>query len=163
MFPTTRLHVPLGDTRETLSAIKSLRKSVDSVRHLLGPDAEIYPLSADYVYFEQFINARRDHLVRIGSAVLAIAFVVFCFMNIWTAVTVVFAMLSISVMTFAALYTLGLNAISSILLVSVIGLADEYVCHVGDVATCRNKRHHHVASTYPSYLLHINNIPSWYW
>lgn len=49
-----------------------------------------------------------------------------------SAVAVVFAMLSISVMTFAAMWALGLklNAISSILLVSVIGLADEYVCHV---------------------------------
>jgi hypothetical protein len=35
----------------------------------------------DYVYFEQFTTARRDHLVRIGSAVLAIGVVVFCFMN----------------------------------------------------------------------------------
>ena len=44
-------------------------------------------------------------------------------MNAATAAAVVFAMLSISVMTFAAVWALGLklNAISSILLVSVIG------------------------------------------
>jgi hypothetical protein len=68
------LHVPLGGTRETLAAIKSARRSVDPARFqsLLGPDVEIYPQSVDYVYFEQFLSARREHLVRIGAAVLAI-------------------------------------------------------------------------------------------
>jgi len=81
--PTSRLHVPLGNTRETLAAIKSARTSVnpDRFRRHLGPDVEIYPQSMDYVYFEQFTTARRDHLMRIGSAVLAIGVVVFCFMN----------------------------------------------------------------------------------
>lgn len=128
-YPPRWLHVPLGGTRETLAAMKSVRRSVDPARfrHLLGPDLEIYPQSVDYVYFEQFLSARRDHLARIGSAILAIGVVVFCFMNAATAAAVVFAMLSISVMTFAAVWAMGLklNSISSILLISVIGLADE--------------------------------------
>ena len=128
------LHVPLQGTGDTVAAIKSARVSVrpDALRSMLGENVEIFPISAEYVYYEQFMTARRDHFVRIGSAVLAIGVVVFAFMNATTAAVVVSAMLSISVMTFAALWALGLklNAVSSVLLVSVIGLADEYICHV---------------------------------
>ena len=125
-------HVPLRDSREYVAAIRSTRDTVASAIGALGPNARAFPISAEYVYYEQFLTQRREHLVRMVAAVVAVVLVVFVAMNAAVAAFVGVAMASIAVMTFAALKPLGLrlNAVSSILLVAVVGLADEYVCHV---------------------------------
>ena len=125
-------HVPLRDSREYVAAIRSTRDTVASAVGALGPNARAFPISAEYVYHEQFLTQRREHLVRMVAAVVAVVLAVFVAMNAAVAAFVGVAMASIAVMTFAALKPLGLrlNAVSSILLVAVVGLADEYVCHV---------------------------------
>ena len=125
-------HVPLRDSREYVAAIRSTRDTVASAVGALGPNARAFPISAEYVYYEQFLTQRREHLVRMVAAVVAVVVVVFVAMDAAVAAFVGVAMASIAVMTFAALKPLGLrlNAVSSILLVAVVGLADEYVCHV---------------------------------
>jgi Niemann-Pick C1 protein len=153
------LHRPLRDSAETVDAMVSLRKAVDpeaiarAVAAMNAPtmnaptlnaaidpananaaaiEVDAYPISADYVYHEQFINQRRDHLTRVLAAIAAVGVIVFFAMNFYTAAIVVLALASVAATTFASTRALGLklNAVSSVLLVAIIGLADEYVCHI---------------------------------
>ncbi|CAH0726981.1 unnamed protein product, partial [Brenthis ino] len=131
-------HTTLVTSKDYITAVKYAYEISDNITSAIhkhtGLDVEVFPYSVFYVYFEQYLNMWPEVFISISYCligVLVINLLVTGF-NVLTTFALMFTvmMIVVEMMGIMYLWSIPLNAVSSINLIVSIGIAVEFCSHM---------------------------------
>lgn len=136
-------HTILKDSHDYIEALKSAREISTNITNTLRKvkfgeqyytDAEVFPYSIFYVYYEQYLTIKKDAVVSLIVSLLEIFVVTLLLMGLdfHSALIMVFTILMIlqDLLGLMAFWDISMNAVSLVNLVMAVGICVEFCSHI---------------------------------
>ncbi|KAL1645603.1 niemann-Pick type C-related protein 1 [Didymella pomorum] len=129
-------HTPVHSQADFIAAYKAARRIAKEISK--GVDAEVFPYSKFYIFFDQYTTIVRLAGALIGSALAAVLLITTILLgSLATAlvVTLVVAMTVSAIIGSMALMGVSLNAVSLVNLIICVGISVEFTAHIARAFT----------------------------
>uniref|UniRef100_A0A336K5W7 CSON002459 protein n=1 Tax=Culicoides sonorensis TaxID=179676 RepID=A0A336K5W7_CULSO len=130
-------HTPLKSSRDYYTALEQARILSDNINEVFRAhkrDAEVFPYSIFYVFYEQYLTIWKDAAISLGLALFAVFVITFLVtgFDLISSLIVLFmvGMILINMGGFMWMFSISLNAISLVNLVVCVGIGVEFVSHI---------------------------------
>ncbi|KAF1813411.1 multidrug efflux transporter AcrB transmembrane domain-containing protein [Eremomyces bilateralis CBS 781.70] len=124
-------HTPLKSQSDFIDAYSSARRIASEISEHTG--TTVFPYSAFYIFFDQYLSIVRLSCALLGSALAIILVLTTIFLGslqTGLVVTVTVAMILIDIVGFMAIAGVSLNAVSLVNLVISVGIGVEFCAHI---------------------------------
>eukprot|EP00879_Flechtneria_rotunda_P012269 GHRR01012815.1.p1 GENE.GHRR01012815.1~~GHRR01012815.1.p1 ORF type:complete len:1130 (+),score=344.72 GHRR01012815.1:967-4356(+) len=124
-------HTALNRQHDFIAALSAARSFTEQASRNLG--IRVYPYSVFHIFFEQYLNTRRDAALLVGLPLLAIFSICWLFTSsLWGSVILLVMLLSLMIQLAGAMYMAGIevNAVSLVNLAMALGIAVEFCAHI---------------------------------
>ncbi|KAF6262418.1 multidrug efflux transporter AcrB transmembrane domain-containing protein [Scenedesmus sp. NREL 46B-D3] len=124
-------HTPLNSQPDFINALKAARQFAEDVSQELG--MQVYPYSIFHIFFEQYLNTRRDAVLLVGLPLLAVFGVAWLFTgSLWGSAILLAMLVSLMLQLAGSMYLSGIevNAVSLVNLAMALGIAVEFCAHI---------------------------------
>eukprot|EP00882_Tetradesmus_deserticola_P005279 GHRQ01005557.1.p1 GENE.GHRQ01005557.1~~GHRQ01005557.1.p1 ORF type:complete len:730 (+),score=321.05 GHRQ01005557.1:708-2897(+) len=124
-------HTPLNSQPDFINALKAARQFAEQMSQELG--MTVYPYSVFHIFFEQYLNTRRDAALLVGLPLLAVFGVTWLFTgSLWGSSILLGMLVSLMLQLAGSMYLSGIevNAVSLVNLAMALGIAVEFCAHI---------------------------------